>query len=281
MIIDFRVRPPYRGFLEAAMWKRPDRTEAMASALRMKPAASLREASLAATLSELDDAGIDLAVVPVRRGSEILGDVSNDDVVALVRESAGRMIGLGAPNLANPHEGLEEVSMIAETPEFAGVVVEPGLWRVPLHGDDRRLYPIYQACSERNLPLLIMGGGNAGPDITYTDPAILDHICADFPELKVVAAHGGWPWVYQTLHVAFRRANLYLSPDMYLFGMAGWQAYVEAATGYLADRFLFGTAYPFVGLKDGIDGFRALFAEEHHERLLGGNAETLLGLGDR
>lgn len=168
--------------------------------------------------------------------------------------------------------------MIAEAPEFAGVVVEPGLWKVPLYGDDRRLYPIYQACADKDLPLLIMGGGNAGPDISYTAPTILDHICADFPSMTVVAAHGGWPWVFQTLHVAFRRTNLHLSPDMYLFGMAGWQAYVEAGSGYLSERFLFATAYPFVALKDGVEGFRALFPEEHHKRLLGENAQRVLKL---
>lgn len=281
MIIDFRVRPPYRGFLDAAMWKHPERTEAMASALHLQPAASLRDASLQATINEMDAAGIDLAVVPVRRGSENLGDVDNEDVRSLVREGGGRFVGLGAPNLANVHQGLDEIAMIAEAAEFAGVVVEPGLWRVPLYGDDRRLYPIYQACADRDLPLLIMGGGNAGPDITYTNPAILDHICAEFPTLTVVAAHGGWPWVFQSLHVAFRRPNLYLSPDMYLFGMAGWQAYVEAATGYLADRFVFGTAYPFVGLKGGVEGFRALFPQEYHDRLLGGNAQRVLKLDKR
>ena len=65
---------------------------------------------------------------------------------------------------------------LTERPEFYGMCFEPGLWSTPLYADDRRLYPLYDLCSELSLPALIMGGGNAGPNITYTAPALLDHI---------------------------------------------------------------------------------------------------------
>ncbi len=281
MVIDFRVRPPYGGFLEAAMYARPDRTNRMASALRLPAAPSLLEPSVDATFSEMANSQVHLGVVPARRGCGMLGDVSNDDISALVRLSAGRLIGFGAPDLMDISVGVSEVSMIANSPEFAGVVVEPGMWDSPQYGDDKNVYPIYQACADAGLPLLIMGGGNAGPDPSYTNPNILDHICSDFPSLTVIAAHGGWPWVFQTLHVAFRRENLYLSPDMYLFGMAGWQAYVDAATGYLSDRFLFGTAYPFVAFEEGIEAFKAMFSPDHHDRLMRLNAERVLGISSK
>lgn len=276
MIIDFRVRPPFGGFLEAAMWARPDRTNRMASALRLPPAPSLLNPSLENTFSEMANSEIHLGIVPARRGCGMLGDVKNDDIAELVKLSNGRLMGFGAPDLMNISKGVSEVSEIAGSPEFAGVVVEPGMWDSPQYGDDKNIYPIYQACVDVGLPLLIMGGGNAGPDPTYTDPKILDHICSDFPNLTVIAVHGGWPWVFQTLHVAFRRENLYLSPDMYLFGMAGWEAYVDAATGYLSDRFLFGTAYPFVGFEKGVEAFKKMFSPDHHDRLMRQNAERVL-----
>ncbi|MHB8619210.1 MAG: amidohydrolase family protein [Chloroflexota bacterium] len=278
MIIDFRVRPPVGKFAQAAMYARPDRTAIMASALNMPTPPSLQHASVDATLHEMDEAGIDLAVIPVRRGSQVLGDVTNGDVAEVVRLHRGRFIGLGAPNLADTSEGLDELDAFASQPEFAGAVVEPGLWQVPLYGDDRRLYPIYEKCARLGLPLLIMGGGNAGPDITYSSPTIVDHIAADFPSLTVIAAHGGWPWVHEILHVAFRRPNLLLSPDMYLFGMAGWRDYVDAGNGYLQDRFLFGTAYPFVPLKEGLQRFRELFRPEVLPKLTSENARRVLKL---
>lgn len=281
MVIDFRVRPPYGRFLKAAMYAKPERTMHMASALRLPPSESLMNPSLDATFAEMESSGVHLGVVPARRGAGMLGDVTNNDVAELVGMSQGRLIGFGAPNLSDISEGITEIATIASSSAFAGVVVEPGLWQTPRYGDDKQLYPIYQACADARLPLLIMGGGNAGPDPSYTSPTIIDHICSDFPSLTVIAAHAGWPWVFETLHVAFRRENLYLSPDMYLFGMAGWQSYVDAATGYLADRFLFGTAYPFVGFEKGLEAFRAMFSAEHHDRLMRINAERVLGIGPK
>jgi hypothetical protein len=88
-----------------------------------------------------------------------------------------------------------------------------------------------------------MAGGNAGPDLTFSHPVQVDRLADRHPKLQIIAAHGSWPWVTEILGVAFRRTNVWVSPDMYLF-LPGGQMYVEAANGYLQDRFLFGTAYP-------------------------------------
>ena len=61
-----------------------------------------------------------------------------------------------------------------------------------------------------------MAGGNGGPDLSYSDPVHVDRVAADFPALPIVVSHGGWPWVHQILHVAYRRQNVHVSPDMYL-----------------------------------------------------------------
>ncbi|MCP6151314.1 amidohydrolase family protein, partial [Klebsiella pneumoniae] len=64
---------------------------------------------------------------------------------------------------------------------FKAINIEPGAYANPLHTDDRRLYPIYAHCEDRGLPLIMMTGGNAGPDVSYTAPATLDRVLADFP----------------------------------------------------------------------------------------------------
>jgi predicted TIM-barrel fold metal-dependent hydrolase len=104
----------------------------------------------------------------------------------------------------------------------------------------------------------MMAGGSAGPDITYTQPVHIDHVCGDFPGLRVAVTHGGWPWVQEILHVAYRHANLYVSPDQYLCNMPGADDYLVALNGFLADRFLYGSSYPFIGVKAYADWFRSL-----------------------
>ena len=89
-----------------------------------------------------------------------------------------------------------------------------------------------------------MAGGGNGPDASYSHPMVIDQIAADFPNLTIINTHGGYPWVTEILFVAYRRPNLYICPDMYLFNQPGWQDYVTAANFALQDRFLFGTAIP-------------------------------------
>ena len=108
------------------------------------------------------------------------------------------------------------------------------------------------------MPVIMLAGGNAGPDIGYTVPVALDRVLADFPKLKVAVAHGGWPWVHQVLHIAFRRPNLYLSPDMYLVNMPGMNDYLKAADGFLAERFIYGSSFPLCPAKGYLDWFNTL-----------------------
>jgi predicted TIM-barrel fold metal-dependent hydrolase len=143
--------------------------------------------------------------------------------------------------------------------------------------DDRRLYPIYAQCEDAGVPVIIMAGGSAGPDLGYTEPTHLDRVAGDFPNLKIVVSHGGWPWVHQMLHIAFRRPNIHLSPDQYLANMAGMDDYVRAAGSYLADRFLYASSYPFTPVADYAAWFRRLpIGPEAMEKILFRNAAKLL-----
>src|SRR4029078_11487138 len=93
-------------------------------------------------------------------------------------------------------------------------------------------------------------GGNPGAELSYTDPVTVDRVAAGFPHLKIVLSHGNWPWVDQILHLDFRRAHVYVSPDMYVFDLPGSDDYVKAADTYLADQFIYASAYPFTPLRD-------------------------------
>lgn len=262
------------------MYAEPDRTCRICNTFGMKPSPSLYSQSLSETLAEMNLAGITLGVIPVRRGTATT-DVPNAEVAAFVRDHRGLFTGIASPNPERLDEAPAEVEELMNQSEFSGIVLEPGLWEPALYLSDRRLYPVYERCQELGVFVLLMAGGSAGPDITYTIPEHLDRVSADFPRLTIVAAHGGWPWVNQALHIAWRRPNVYLSPDMYLFGQAGWRDYVDAGNGFLQDRFLFGTSFPFVPLLEAVKRFKALFRPEVLPKLMAGNAMRILNMTAR
>ena len=144
---------------------------------------------------------------------------------------------------------------------------------------DRRLYPIYAHCEDHNIPIMLMGGGNTGPDVSYSSPEHIDRVLNDFPTLTVISSHGNWPWAKEIIHVAFRRENLYISPDMYLHNLPGMDDYVKAANSFLSERFLFATAYPLTPLVDYTKWFLDLpIKAEAKENIMYRNAERLLAV---
>jgi hypothetical protein len=72
----------------------------------------------------------------------------------------------------------------------------------PVHGGfdpaDRMLYPAYSWAAERGLPVIIHCGTStfSGSVNAYGEPALLDPVFRDFPDLTVVLAHGGRGWWY-------------------------------------------------------------------------------------
>lgn len=275
-IIDFRLRPPAKGFLATRIYSAPDNRDRYTRRLGFEPAESVRRQSMDLLFQEMDAAGIARGLA-VGRNTDKLGVVPNADVAALARDYPQRFLAAGS---INPAERKDAMRQIAEARALGINIInlEPGVLAQPMQVDDRRLYPIYAHCEDQRIAVILMTGGAAGPDITYSAPAHLDRVCGDFPDLTIVSAHGGWPWVQEILHVAFRRSNLYLCPDMYL-GLQGSADYVKAADTYLADQVLFGTAYPFCPLKPYTDWFLSLpIRADSMEKVLYRNAARVLGL---
>ena len=240
--------------------------------------ASVRERSFDLMLEEMDEANVAFGVVPGRI-SPVLGTIEAADIAAIVADEARSAYRLRR-NRPGPRRKAIAAVDAALKMGMKGVVIEPGLSSRPMHLDDARMYPIYAHCQDLKMPVLFMAGGNAGPDITYTSPEHIDRVARDFPDLKIISGHGNWPWAAQIIHVCYRRPNIWLSPDMYVFGdMPGANDYVNAANGFMADRFLFGTAYPLLPFKDGIETFLKFpLKESVIDKLLYKNAAELLGL---
>lgn len=278
MIIDFRLRPPLRSFPQALMFNL-ERGKRIAESQGMYQPKSMQERSIELLFQEMDKAGVVKGVVPGRYGNSSMGNVPPADINAVVEDYPDRFIGAIGIDPSNVDEAVGFAEKYVVRGKMKAIGMEPGTVAEPLMADDRKIYPLYDYCERNNVPIIMMLGGNAGPDITYTHPVQADHVARDFPKLKIIISHGGWPWVQQILHVAYRRLNVYLSPDMYLFNLPGWQDYVTAANYFLQDRFLYGSSYPFLPVEACAEAFCKLpFRAEVLPKLVYKNAINVLEL---
>jgi predicted TIM-barrel fold metal-dependent hydrolase len=88
--------------------------------------------------------------------------------------------------------------------------------------NDRRLWPFYEKCCELGIAITVHTGMSyvCPQPSKYSMPILLDDICLDFPDLKVIAYHMGWPNTEELIGLAGKHVNLYLS----LSGILGWLA---------------------------------------------------------
>ena len=101
--------------------------------------------------------------------------LSPDQYLAQMRFKAAASVELG-----DHRRAIKEIAD-AVAAGFVAVNIEPGAQPVPIETDDRKLYPVYGYCEDHDIPVIVLAGGNAGPDIGYTMPVALDRMLGDFP----------------------------------------------------------------------------------------------------
>jgi len=130
---------------------------------------------------------------------------------------------------------------------------------------------IYRRCEERGLPVMIHTGTSIFPGARskYGNPMELDDVAIDFPDLRIVMAHGGRPlYMEEAFFVLRRHKRVWL--DVSGIPPARLLEYFPRLAE-VADRVLWGTDWPSPGVKDmrlNIDQFLALSLHDSHKKAI-------------
>jgi uncharacterized protein len=152
---------------------------------------------------------------------------------------------------------------------------------------ERRLYPIWEILQASRKPAMFHVGftvlgantdGGSGIALDYGRPVHLDMLARDFPQMKIIAAHPGWPWEQELVGVVTHKKNLFVDTSGYLAGQLP-DIFLKAIGGRLQDKALFGTDFPYVDLEKALASFEQMnFKETVKEKLLVTNAKALFAL---
>lgn len=284
MIVDFRIRPPYKNFLNIHIYRqrnpKPDPVTIPGLQIGLDRYRSYEERSMTWFMKEMDEAKIDLAVIMGRQSTAAFGNVPNEEIAELVRDYPGRFVGVGGVDGADVPGSLREIDRIVDL-GFKGVAMDNGWGEPPRFEDDEKLFPIYEKVQARGLFLSLTSSIFLGDDLSYSNPVHIQRVARAFPKLKIVVPHGCWPWATEACGVALQCTNVYLAPDFYMYlPVPGAEQYVKAANFYLSYRMLYSSSYPVRPLKQSVEQFSALpfSTEEIRQRGLGENALRLLGM---
>ena len=181
--------------------------------------------------------------------------------------------------------------LVADLPgELERYVTEMGFRGIKLYptyqhfyANDSRLYPLYAKAQDLGIPVMIHTGSSIfkGARLKYGDPLHMDDLAVDFPELTLLMVHSGRGfWYDRAYFLAKLHANMYMEisglPPQKLLDY-----FPELER--VADKIIFGSDWPGMPhIKRNIEIIRALpLKEETKEKILGGNAARILGLGSQ
>ncbi len=221
----------------------------------------------------LDTMGVEKAVIfnlDEETPSGITG-LPNDYYAKIVNDYPDKFVGFAG---IDPLKRMEAVREIRRTYDLGlrGVAVRPFMFGIPPH--HAKMYPIYSTCVELDIPIWFHLSINYSTNNMEVErPIYLDIVAQDFPELKIIAGHGGWPWVNELVAVAWRNPNIYIDIASYLpkyIGMkgTGWEPLIHFGNSVLQDKILFGSTWLFMGMsiKQLADGVMELPLKEEVKR---------------
>jgi len=254
-------------------------------------------------IGEMDEAGIDKTVllaldIGIAFSSDLTVRDYNDYVADIVREYPDRIIGFAG---IDPRRGKEAVVELQRCFDMGLRGLK--LWTLTgFYPDDESYYPLYEKVAELGIPMLVhTGSGPPGTYIKFNRPLYVDKVAVDFPEIKIIMAHIGAPWVDEAIAIVIKNSNVFVD-------ISGWEPTLKAApfvlcqaltqikmaTGSLR-QVLFGSDWPLftpvMSLREWVEGIKALempqplqmmgfkdFTENDKRLILGENAIKVFGL---
>lgn len=251
---------------------------------------SLKEGTEASFFREIEEAGVTIAVSAsgfnpgASLGKYHFPDrtTTNDELADLQARYPTKFIACGGLDVSNTfHNCLEEMLRCHYELGIKVFGIEPG--RAPgCYPSDPILDDVYRLLQSLNCTVIIQTSGlKGGPYLNYADPHHIELVAQKFPNLRIICAHGCYPYVREAIVMAMRRDNVWLSPEGYLWhlGHEDWMRAINKDFEGFSNKFLFGSAYPLTSIKAFVDNFKSLpFADNVLPKLLYKNALDALNL---
>ena len=235
--------------------------------------------SLDACIAELQGLGIEKAVITGRDcESTFASPHTNDDVLECMRAAPDLFVGFYG---YDPYKGMTAFAGMKKAVEqgMRGASIEPCMAKCCVA--DAKYYPLYALCCDYNIPVSITAGLSPfmpGVVLEHMDPRYIDRVASDFPALRMLVSHGGYPWVNEAVAVCMRHRHVFMdfsTCERKLFG----EFYVRAANEYITDKVVFSSANPFVDVAKAVQTYSDLqFTPATRQKIMRDNATRLLQL---
>ena len=224
----------------------------------------------------IKDNGLDYGVILAEYAPLTTG-IATHEQVATFCEGHKELIPFCSINPFTEPKPVDTLKELCGNMGFKGLKLYPTYNH--FYPNETRMYPLYAAAQELGIPVLFHTGSSVFKNsrIKYGNPIFFDDVAVDFPDLKVIMAHGGrGAWYDEAMTMIRLHKNVYI--DVTGLPVRKLPQYFPEIDRF-SHKFVFGTDWPQVVIKDSIAKFSQIgLSDVSRERILGGNAAALLGI---
>ena len=240
-----------------------------------------------AVVDDVREAGLQALLVAFDIESLTGAPACDNGYVAAMRDRHPDVF-VGAWGAIDPHKGEAVLAEIETAVKDDGVI---GFHFHPIMGhyrvDDPELRPIFDCIDSLGSKVMIdvgttgMGAGmpgGLGSRLMHAHPMAVDELAAQFPDLTIIAAHPGWPWIDEMTAVALHKGNVF-------WELSGWAPKYYPPSlrtdirTRLREKIMFGTDHPSLPFERILREWDELgFTEDVMHHVFHLNAERVLGL---
>lgn len=237
-------------------------------------------------VSEFTEYGIDALLVALDLTTTINTPACDNDYVSEMRDRHKCIVqAWGAVEPVMGQAAIDEAKYAINDLNMIGFHFHPIMQH--LRVDDPAHYPFWEEINALKVPVMIdvgmtgMGAGmpgGMGARTRHAHPSSIDNLAADFPNMTIIMAHPGYPWIDETTVVALHKGNVF-------WEMSGWapkylpDALKRDIRSRLKDKVMFGSDYPSIPYARVLREWNEMgYSDQFLEKFFHGNAEAVLGL---
>ncbi|MCK4342663.1 MAG: amidohydrolase family protein [Phycisphaerae bacterium] len=223
---------------------------------------------------------VDKAIVLAFKSAYLQAEIPNRFVAEYVRRNPAKMIGFAGIDPTD-RDWLEELRVAQDDLRLKGVIISPEMQNY--HPADTRAMRLYGECARRSMPVLFeQNHRHSASKMEFSQPMLLDEVAQEYPELPIVIARLGHPWVEQTVVLLGKHPNVYanvagLLPQPWL----SYSALVAAHEYGVMDKLLFGSDFPYRSPAVCIEALYSINQFSHGSNLPPIPREQLRGIVER
>lgn len=164
---------------------------------------------------------------------------------------------------------------------FKAFKIFPGYFY--FYPQDRVYFPVYKLAEKYDLPVIIHSGITFKKNalVKYAHPIHIDDTATLFPNVKLVMAHLGNPWMETAKAVLYKNDNVYAD----LSGLFEGSKYtekedvkksiLEVANWIGYDKLIYGSDWPIVKMDAYITAIKGIIPVEYHQKVFYNNAKKI------